>query len=279
MTTDKTQAWLEGWNETIFPDVPLGQCGDGTFVGAFRQRVLSSAFQPIVSTVDGATVAHSARTRSELDGREEPPADVFALAGSDPLVVQFDRSARTLHVLNYHTGTRAMGRLFLRVQSRLVESVGSGHGRVFEGILGRLGVLTKDVVIQLPRHANEDPALYARALLSYRSLGYRVATECLDLLDPLLDGGYEVMPDIMVVDPRSHPDPETLPRLIGRIRDRGTTALVHRIETAAQLSAAIAAGTDLLQGYFLGRPARRPEAPVLDPSLLVRSVDRSESLS
>lgn len=267
MTTTDAPHWLSGLNETIFPEVPLEAEGSGAFVARFRRRVLSSVYQPVLSTVDGATVAHSARIRCSLEGQPEVPAGVFALTGPDSLVVQLDRSARTLHALNYYQKARATWRLFLRVQARLVESVGSGHGRVFEGILGRLGVPTKDVVIEMPRHTNEDPALYARALLSYRSLGYRVASECLDLDDPLLSGRYEVVPDIVAVDPRWLPERSALDRLIGQIRYRGATALVHRIERLEHAEHAVVAGADLLQGFHLGRPARRAEAVKLDADL------------
>lgn len=267
MTTIDAGQWLAGLNETIFPEAPLIAEAGGTFAGQFRRRVLSSVYQPVLSTVDGATVAHSARVRVSFEGQPEVPAGVFAITGPDSLVVQLDRSARTLHALNYYPKARATWRLFLRVQARLVESVGSGHGRVFEGILGRLGVPTKDVVIELPRHPNEDPALYARALLSYRSLGYRVASECLDLDDPLLSGRYEVIPDIVAVDPRWLPDRSALDRLIGQIRHRGATALVHRIESLEHAEHAVAAGADLLQGFHLGRPARRPETVTLDTDL------------
>jgi EAL domain-containing protein (putative c-di-GMP-specific phosphodiesterase class I) len=270
MTTIDARQWLAGLNETIFPEVPLKAEGSGTFVVHFRRRVLSSVYQPVLSTVDGATVAHSARVRCVFEEQPEAPAGVFALTGPDPLVVQLDRSARTLHALNYYPKARATWRLFLRVQARLVESVGSGHGRVFEGILGRLGVPTKDVVIELPRHANEDPALYARALLSYRSLGYRIASECLDLEDPLLTGRYEVIPDIVAVDPRWLPDRSALDRLVGQIRRRGATALAHRIESLEHAEHAVAAGADLLQGFHLGRPAQRPDAVTLDPELVKR---------
>jgi EAL domain-containing protein (putative c-di-GMP-specific phosphodiesterase class I) len=182
-------------------------------------------------------------------------------------VVQLDRSARTLHAQEQAPGGTRLRVVVERVQARLVESVGSGHGRVFEHILGRLGVPTKDVVIELPRHANEDPGLYARTLLSYRSLGYRVASECLDLDDPLLSGRYEVIPDIVAVDPRWLPERSALDRLVGQIRQRGATALVHRVECLGHAEHAVEAGADLLQGFHLGRPARRPEAVALDAEL------------
>lgn len=271
--------WLRGLNETVFPEAALAVEADGSFVARFRRRVLSSVYQPVLSTVDGNTVAHSARVRCDFEEQVEDPAGVFALSGPDALVVQLDRSARTLHALNYYPKARATWRLFLRVQARLVESVGRGHGRVFEGILGRLGVPTKDVVIELPRHANEDLELYARALLSYRSLGYRVASESLGPDDPLLLGRYEVIPDIVAVDPRPLPDPAVLPRLVGQIRQRGATALVHRIETFEHVRQAITAGADLLQGFLLGLPARHPEAARLDAEVSGRDAAAREPVA
>jgi len=271
MNRETPSEWLPALNAANFPDVPIEAGEAGVFVGRFGHRVLSSVFQPIVSTVDGATVAHSARIRSMLNGQPEPLAEVFELTGPDELMLQLDRSARTLHALNYYPRARATWRLCLRVQARLVETVGRGHGRVFEAILARLGVPTKDVVIELPRHADEDPALYARALLSYRSRGYRVASDCLQAQDPLLTGGYEVIPDIVAIDHHGFPDLNALGSLVRLVRARGATALVQRIERLEHATLAVEAGADLLQGFYFGLPSVRAEEPDVPKALRVRA--------
>jgi EAL domain-containing protein (putative c-di-GMP-specific phosphodiesterase class I) len=257
-------AWLDEINAGIFPSVPLSLGRDG-YVARFRGGVLSSLFQPVVDAHRETIVGYGARVRCTRVDEPVPAAAVFALTGPDDLVVQLDRAARTLHALNFHrtAGAGVRRRLFLRVQPRLIESVGSGHGRVFEGILGRLGVSTRDVVIEIPRHVNEDPALTVRAMLSYRSLGYRVSLELFDPQDPLLTPRYEVMPDIVSFDHRWVPDAATLRGIAARILDRGAGVFVKRIEDEQSARIAVDAGADLLQGWHFGRQQPEPCEPEL----------------
>ena len=51
-----------------------------------------------------------------------------------------------------------------------------------------------------------------------------------------------------------------LPRLIGMIRDLGAAVVCEGIETAEQHARCVAAGADLLQGYYYARPAPRLQA-------------------
>ncbi|MCW5624447.1 MAG: EAL domain-containing protein [Burkholderiales bacterium] len=269
---------LDALNEAHFPEVRLTYEANGVAVGDLRQRRLRSVFQPIVAA-DGRTIGHAARVRRDGDdGPRASGAFVFAVPGPDPFVVQLDRSCRTLHALNYFRHAEGPWHLFLRVQSRLIESVGRGHGRVFEHILGRLGVPTRDVVIQVARHAHEDPDLYIRALLSYRSLGYRVSSDVLDLDDPLLRGHYDAIPDIVEIDHRWVPDSSALTGLVQLAHGRGTTVLVRCIEDAATLDAARHAGADLLQGYYLGRPGAVPVRTAVQLPALANS-ERYPSLA
>lgn len=253
-------AALDRLNEENFPQAPLRRGGSGAVSATIRQSTLSSVFQPVVEAGSGATVGHVARARtSDADGVPDTAMAVFALTGPDHLVVQLDRSVRTQHAFNYFPHAASAWRLFLRVQPRLVASVGSGHGRVFERILGSLGVPTKDVVIEIPRHVNEDPDLYVRALLSYRGLGYRVTSDLLDTDDPLLAGAYDVLPDIVAIDHRWLHPTQTLASLVDRIQQRGARVTIKYVETAEVFDAARAAGADLLQGYYVGRPVPAPE--------------------
>lgn len=262
---------LERLNDTRFPNAPLAFASDGTVQLRFRGQHRGSAFQPILSLVDGTVIGHAARLRADPPPPDGSPAwAAVAVTGPDTLVLELDRAFRTLHALNYFTVAKASWRLFLRVHPRLVESVGTGHGRVFEGILGRLGVPTHAVVIELPRDIHADPALYRRTLLSYRGLGYKVASDCVDPDDPVLRGRLEVAPDVIAVDHRWLPDSRTLHDVVGHIHALGAQALVARIETAAHLALAREAGADFVQGFFLGRPGRRPEAGRLPAAMPVQ---------
>lgn len=262
---------LDRLNDACFPNVPLALAADGTVQLRFRGQTRGSAFQPILSVVDGNVIGHAARLRADVPAPDGTPAwAAFAVTGPEPIVLELDRAFRTVHALNYFTIAKAAWRLFVRVHPRLVATVGTGHGRVFEGILGRLGVPTHAVVIELPRDIHADPALYRRALLSYRGLGYKVASDCMDPDDPVLRGRLEVAPDVIAVDHRWLPDSRTLHDVVAHIHALGAQALVARVETADQLALARAAGADFVQGFHLGRPARRPEVRGLPEALPAR---------
>jgi EAL domain-containing protein (putative c-di-GMP-specific phosphodiesterase class I) len=258
---------LSELSDGSFPNAPLLREADGRVVARFRGNRIRSVFQPVMSNYDGSTVGHFARVRSDRDGIA--PVGGFhwaalAVTGPPALVLQLDRMSRTLHALNYFSGADPAWRLFLRVQSRLIETVGSGHGRVFERILATLGVPTRAIVIELPRDLNEDPALFSRALLSYRSLGYKVAADCLHDADAMLRGRYDVVPDVVVLDHRWVSGRAALEDLVGQIHAVGAQALVTRIENAETFRTAREIGADLLQGYHLGRPERLA-APAAEP--------------
>lgn len=249
-------------NRSTFANVPITLSANGVCTMRYGEHCLESVYQPVVSAVDGTAIGHAARVRlqDQSDARASSWA-VFAIAGPDALIVEVDRACRTLHALNYFAAARNSWRLFVRVPPRLLQAVGSGHGKVFEGILGRMGVPTKAIVIELPRHVNEDPDLYCRSLLSYRALGYKVSSECMDPEDPLLLGRYGVVPDVIAVDHRWLPNDAALHRVIERVHERGAQALVTRVESVDQAVHAAGHGADFLQGYYLGVPSQRPRQP------------------
>lgn len=253
------QEILERLNQAYFRSAPLHAEDSGRVAARFRGNRISSVFQPILSASDGSTVGHAARVRADRDG--QPAVShwaVMAVTGPAALVVELDRLCRTLHALNYFPQAHPSWRLFLRVHSRLVETVGSGHGRVFEGILGLMGVPTRAVVIEISRDTNEDPALFTRAVLSYRSLGYKVACDCLDEDDPLLSGRYDVVPDVIALDHRWVPGEDALAGLVRRIQALGAQPLITRIESPDCLATARRAAGSLLQGFHLGMPLPVP---------------------
>lgn len=253
------QERLDRLNQSYFRSAPLHEEPSGQVAARFRSNRISSVFQPILSASDGTTVGHAARIRADRGGK---PAishwAVMAVTGPSALVVELDRLCRTLHALNYFPQAHPSWRLFLRVHSRLVETVGSGHGRVFEGILGLMGVPTRAVVIEISRDTNEDPALFTRAVLSYRGLGYKVACDCLDVDDPLLSGRYDVVPDVIALDHRWVPGDDALAGLVRRIQALGAQPLITRIESQACLETARRAAGTLLQGFHLGMPTPVP---------------------
>ncbi|MCU0869840.1 MAG: EAL domain-containing protein [Burkholderiales bacterium] len=242
-------AWLADARFALGPDA--------TAVFAADTREVGSVFQPVTVARDGQVLGHQGRVRVRTAAGVVQAAGWVGLADgvTDAHALSIDRWSRTLHAVNYASAFAAGQRLFLRVQPRLIESVGRGHGRVFEGILARLGIPTRAVVIELPAWPGADPALIERALWSYRSLGYKVACDWPDAaVAPPLSRAGGVVPDVVRIDLRAPCATDAIAERAARAHDAGAQVHVAGIETAADREVARAVDAELLSGWAVGRP-------------------------
>jgi EAL domain-containing protein (putative c-di-GMP-specific phosphodiesterase class I) len=234
---------------------PLFRSDESRVAGRFFNCRVSSVFQPIVELSQGRVAGHHGLLR--IDGQGEAPLapwGLFALAAGDAMLRQLDRLCRTLHALNYFPQVDDEQWLFLNVEPRLLATVPSEHGKVFERILAKFGLTPRRIVIDLPRSVIADPWLLERVARNYSVRGYRVAVP-VDSWDEatlrLLEG---VSADIVKVDVRLGMAPRRLKAFAAALRERGILLLARRIETAELLQLVAQSGADLAQGYYLGVP-------------------------
>lgn len=227
----------------------------GRLIGDFYHARLSSVFQPVVAA-DGRITGHTARVR--CDARQGPgisPWGVFSMIASEPALVRLDRLCRALHLLNYFERAQADWLLWLRVETRLLMSVKQDHGRVFGQVIEHYcGVPTSRVVIELAADVAAHAGLPAAALANYRGRGYRTAVNLAEGLAP------DVLRFADFVRIPATGDHGILARNVGHAHSAGGTAVVKQIDTEMLRGAALRAGTPLLQGYLLGRPAAQVPA-------------------
>ena len=242
-------------------DYPLQRSGDGWVIGHFFNCRLSSVFQPVFDVNERHVVGHAAYVRSEAvrsDGSGEDklsPWGIFALAAEDPLLVRLDRLCRTLHALNYFSRESAHTDLYVGVQSRLLESVKDGHGRAFERVLDLIGVETSRVVIEIPLEVNQDRRLLKHVIVNYRSRGYRVACNHSGLPEEWMAELGSLYPDVIRLEAQALRR-DGIGSLVDAIHRFGATVLVKEVESPEDVTAAVRAGADLLQGRYLGEPVR-----------------------
>jgi hypothetical protein len=161
---------------------------NGVVHGLYGPIQIGSRLSPVRSTEEPSRIAGYS-VRQLLTNSPEPPLyrdDIehlldHPLAPSiDTLsILNFDRLARTVHMLNYLLlPTQAeTDTLFLDVAPRHILGVKENHGVYFEEIIVRCGLETRNVAITVPI----NPA-YARfqqqlnqGLENYRSRGYQIA--------------------------------------------------------------------------------------------------------
>jgi len=245
-------------------DYPLQRAEDGWVVGHFFNCQLSSVYQPVFDVAERQVVGHGAFVRSEPissdGGRAEAlsPWGIFALAADDPLLVRLDRLCRTLHSLNYFSRAQGHQDLHVSVQPRLLESVKDGHGRAFEKVLDLIGVETSRVVIEIPLEVNQDRRLLKHVIVNYRSRGYRIACNHSGATEEWMAELGSLYPDVVRLEVKALKRSGSK-SLVEAIHRFGASLLVKEVETPEDVSAAIRAGADLLQGRYLGEPARAIE--------------------
>jgi len=240
-------------------DYPLERGDDGWVVGHFFESRLTSVFQPVFDLAERRVVGHTGYVRSGPvgpggDPRAVTPLGIFALATEDPLLVRLDRLCRTVHALNYFD--RAPGDLVLHlgVQARLLESVKDGHGRAFERVLDLIGVETSRVTIEIPPEVNQDRRLFKHVIVNYRARGYRIACTHGGRPDDWMVDLGSLYPDVVRLDAQALRQPGSR-ALVDVIHRFGASVLVRDVEREEDVSTAVRAGVDLVQGRFLAEPS------------------------
>jgi len=265
--------------ESLFLDLDdygLVEQSTGEFNSTFLGVQLNTAFQPIYDIAAGDLIGHEALLRPSLGGElTSTPEFAFTYAEQTGKLVQFDRVARTLHVLNFKQIYAEDGLLFLNVHPKLLVSVNT-HGKVFERILHANSVPTHRVVIEIKESEIEQDKQLSEAIDNYRDRAYRIAIDGFGGKKSHIDRLWKLSPDFVKLDlsiiqqaEGNHRVQKILPGLINLIKESGAEAIVTGIETQTQLDIAIESGGLFVQGYFLARPVN---AKALQPSLALNKL-------
>lgn len=266
--------------ESLYLDLDeygLEEQESGEFNSTFLGLQLNSAFQPLYDSEAGDLIGHEAFLRPSLGGQQAiSPEFAFSFAAQIGKLVKFDRVARTLHVLNFRQIYAEKGLLFLNVHPSLLISV-NAHGKVFERILHSNSVPTDRVVIEIQESVVEHENQLADAIENYNERGYRIAIDNFGNKHSHLERLWKLSPEFVKFDTslikeaeRSPRVRKILPGLIQLVRDIGAQPVITGIESQTGLEIAIASGSTLLQGYFLGQPVTAHElqpTDALKPSL------------
>lgn len=104
--------------------------------------------------------------------------DAAETGGNFESVINFDRLARTVHMLNYLPLAHLGDVLFLEVDPRHILGIKKDHGAYFESIIEQCGLTTKNTVVVLAVTGGSfltyNDAL-VRGLTNYRRRGYQIA--------------------------------------------------------------------------------------------------------
>lgn len=154
--------------------------------GLFGQLKISSLFSPIRHTANPQKIfGHAVRIKvlacESLYLHNYEMANLALNAAETYIhfesVINFDRLARTVHMLNYLPLAKPDEVLFLEVDPRHILGVKKDHGAYFESIIEQCGLTTKNTVIVLTiscHYVKYNDALI-RGLNNYKQRGYQTA--------------------------------------------------------------------------------------------------------
>jgi EAL domain-containing protein (putative c-di-GMP-specific phosphodiesterase class I) len=214
------------------------------------------AYQPIVRS-DGTIFGHEALLRS----------DVHALPNPGTMFDAAERLGR-VHDLGRAVRTRAAASmdgpagLTLFVNVHALELIDTDLYTSSAPLSAR----ARTVVLEVTERSSFErvPELRAR-IKSLRELGYRIALDDLGAGYAGLTSFAALEPEVVKLDMALVRGVDHEPikrRLVGSMarlcRDLGIMVVAEGIETAAEREVLVDLGCDLLQGYLIGRPERRP---------------------
>ncbi len=154
--------------------------------GIFGQVSISSIFLPL-RQISNVTNISAYSVKIKVSAHESPylhsyEMDNLALNSADTYIhfesiINFDRLARTVHMLNYLALAESNQLLFLEVDQRHILGIKNDHGAYFEKVIEQCGLTTKNTVIVLAITTNYVPYNEAliRGLSNYRRRGYQIA--------------------------------------------------------------------------------------------------------
>ena len=154
--------------------------------GVFGQLHIHSVFSPLRETVDPKNVSgHAVKIKiaaSEAQYLHSHEMEELALNYGETYThfesaINFDRLARTVHMLNYLPLAQLDNVLFLEVDPRHILGIKKDHGVYFETVIEQCGLTTKNTVIVLAithNYVRYSDALI-RGLSNYRKRGYQIA--------------------------------------------------------------------------------------------------------
>ena len=230
-------------------------------VAQYKDYVLSSAFQPIVSVPHARTVGFEALVRAKSsDGVPCSPLSLFSQADSATEHLELDRLCRQVHLKNFARQDNGEQWLFLNLDSESL-SVEKPVPGFMSHILSASNIPAHRIVIEILESKIADKSYILNIINHFRSMGCLIAIDDFGAGHSNFDRIWELSPDIVKLDKslicRAAVDPRIKRILNGMtslLHEAGSLVLVEGVETKQEALVAIESNADMLQGFYFSRP-------------------------
>ncbi len=224
--------------------------------------------QPIVSLRTGGVIGYEALTRPLAPSPLDQPSEFLAAASRVGLAEKVDRLWRQASIEQLGPLLPAGAALFLNVAPSVLLGK-TLRASALSALVRTYGISPDRVVIELTEEESvADFATLRLAFGSFRSEGFMVAIDDVGAGPSTLQAIAELRPNFIKLDRWLATDiafdgarraiVESMVQVAHRTR---ASVIAEGVESPEQLRALVSLGVDSAQGYLLGRPAARPEAP------------------
>lgn len=236
---------------------------DGLSVTAFEDALatLTIAYQPIVAAGTGRLVAYEALLRSPHPAFPTPPM-LVDLATRLDRAAELDRLVRALVAADFPDAPPEASIFVNLIPSSLADPALLADDDPLRPWADRVVL---EVTERAPLDSIEDVSARLAAL---RSLGYRIALDDLGAGYSGLTSFATLHPDIVKFDMElirdihlSSTRSKLVTSMVGLCNELGVAPLAEGVETDVELAHVVELGCELVQGYLVGRPARRFTMP------------------
>lgn len=231
-----------------------------------EERSITTVFQPIFGFKEGRVLGYEALVRGPEGSLIQTPFELFSAAHEEGLALELNIIC-VQEILRTFAARGIGGSLFLNVSPQLILQRGFDRERA-KRFLDSLGIEPGQVVIELTEeYPHVDFPLVHETLMLYRAMGFRVAIDDLGEGFASLRLWSELKPEFVKADKHFVTgianDAVKLQflRAIQHIADNsGSLIIAEGIENAEDFRVVKDMGIACGQGWFIGRPAERPNA-------------------
>lgn len=243
------------------------------FQKLIREELVRYYFQPIISGKTGETIAYEALMRVSLPMITNP-GQVMELAREEGCLHEIERitmfkSAESYLFLEREGLISGKEKLFVNsvASQHMTEAESKEYARRFTSLQSRL-------VVEITEEESMDSSaleikrntlgLQGNFALDDYGSGYSNEKNLIDLSPAYIKVDISIIRDI----DKSQDKQQIVSNIVSYAHERNMQIIAEGMETAAELETVLALGVDLLQGYFLARPAAVP-SKISDEALAV----------
>lgn len=236
------------------------------YTGQYGSYILKPVYQPIYNVNENKTATltgYEALVRPHLNGLVINPEEFFSIIDrKDALFVEC--LCLALHIRGYEKAGIKNAGLYVNVNVANYDTVEDVEREFFYTFsqLARYGLSRQTIVFEILETEVANPEILLSLCKLIKNNGYRFALDDFGTRHSNVERYIAVSPDIIKLDRslflnamKTVETSRLLKSLIGAFQENGVKVLMEGLETTSEMQFASDMEVDMLQGFYLGRPA------------------------